>query len=442
MKIPEQISEILERLEDAGFEAFVVGGCVRDHMMGLAPHDFDITTSALPDEVERVFSFCRVVETGLKHGTVTVLYKGSQAEITTYRADGEYSDGRHPDSVYFTKNIEDDLSRRDFTMNGIAFSPKRGFVDPFGGQNDIKAGIIRCIGEPEKRFGEDALRILRALRFSSVLGFEIEENTANAARNLRGTLAKVSKERIFSELTTLLCGKDVRRVMMEFPEIFSEIIPPLEVMIGYEQHCIFHNSTVYEHTARAVENAPAEPALRLAMLFHDMGKPLCKTEGEDGAWHFYGHAEQSAILAEELLRDFRSSNELRERVVAIVKYHDYPLELSRKHIRKFISKVGIDRFRDIMYAHMADDGAKADFCRSRIEIARQSLEIGEEIAAEQSCLTVKDLAISGRDLKAIMEPSPQMGKVLGQLLSEVLDETLPNKKDALLDRARALISET
>ncbi len=441
MRIPEQIAEVLEKLENAGFEAYVVGGCVRDHKMGLAPHDFDVTTSALPEQVERVFSQCKVIETGLKHGTVTVLYKGSQVEITTFRADGEYSDGRHPDSVSFTTSIEDDLSRRDFTINGIAFSPKRGFVDPFGGEADINAGIIRCIGEPEKRFGEDALRILRALRFSSVLGFEIEENTAKAARELRETLNKVSKERIFSELTRLLCGKDVKRVMMQFSEIFSEIIPPLEVMIGYEQHCVYHNSTVYEHTARAVENAPAEPALRLAMLFHDMGKPLCKTEGEDGAWHFRGHAEQSARLAEEILRDFKCSNELRGRVVTIVKYHDYPLDLSQKHIRKFLSKVGIDSFRDIMFAHMADDGAKADFCRSRIEVARQSLEIAEQIAAEQPCLTVKDLEISGRDLKAFMEPSPRMGEVLKQLLSEVLDEILPNKKDALLKRALELIGQ-
>lgn len=440
MKLPEQICEILDSLENAGFSAYVVGGCVRDDMMGLAAHDFDVTTSAKPCEVERVFSHCKVVETGLKHGTVTVLYKGIQVEITTYRADGDYSDGRHPDSVSFTTDIKDDLSRRDFTMNGIAFSHKRGYVDPFGGAEDIRAGIIRCIGDPEQRFGEDALRILRALRFSSVLGFRIEDRTAQAIRENYGTLVKVSKERIFSELTRLLCGKDVRRVMMDFSEVFALLIPPLKEMIGYEQHCIYHNSTVYEHTARAVENAPAEPALRLAMLFHDMGKPLCKTEGEDGAWHFYGHAEQSAILADEILREYKSSNELRERVVSIVKYHDHPLELSKKHIRKMLSKIGFDRFRDIMFAHMADDGAKADFCRNRIEIARQSLEIAEEIVAEQPCLTLKDLALSGGDLKALMKPSPQMGELLKQLLNEVLEEKIENKKDALYKRAQEIIA--
>lgn len=440
MELPLHICEILEKLENKGYESYVVGGCVRDFFMGLSAHDFDITTAALPDEVCKVFSDCKVIETGLKHGTVTVLYKGTSVEITTFRSDGEYSDGRHPDYVSFTKNICDDLSRRDFTINGIAYSPKRGLVDPFGGISDINSKIIRCIGEPEKRFGEDSLRILRALRFSSVLGFEIDEKTASTIKELRSTLTRVSKERIFSEITRLLCGMDVRRVMMNFPDVFSEILPPLEVMIGYEQHCIYHNSTVYEHTARAVENAPCEPALRLAMLFHDMGKPLCKIEDMEGAWHFPGHANESMRLADELLREYKASNELRERIVTIVKYHDYPLDLSRKHIRKLLSKVGMERFRDIMYAHMADDGAKADFCRYRIDVARQAIDIAEEIAAEQACLTIKDLEISGTDLKAIMQPSPQMGAVLRKLLDEVLDETLKNEREILLLRAKEIIA--
>lgn len=441
MNLPDQICEILERLENAGFEAYVVGGCVRDYIMGLSAHDFDITTAALPEQVCGVFSDCKVIETGLKHGTVTVLYKGMSVEITTFRSDGEYSDGRHPDSVSFTTCIEDDLSRRDFTMNGIAYSPKRGFVDPFGGEQDIRAKLIRCIGNPHKRFGEDALRILRGLRFSSMLGFEIEAETAQAIKDLRDTLPRVSNERIFSELTRLLCGMDVRRVMMDFSDVFAEILPPLEVMIGYEQHCIYHNSTVYEHTARAVENAPCEPALRLAMLFHDMGKPLCKIEDMEGAWHFPGHANESMKLADELLRQYKASNELRERVTTIVKYHDYPLDLSRKHIRKLLAKVGMERFRDIMYAHMADDGAKANFCTYRIDIARQAIEIAEDITTQQACLSIKDLEISGTDLKAVMQPSPQMGAVLRRLLDEVLDEKLKNERNALLNRAKEIIAE-
>lgn len=441
MNLPEQICQILQRLEDAGFEAYVVGGCVRDYIMGLTPHDYDITTAATPDEVCAAFSDCKVIETGLKHGTVTVLFKGISVEITTFRADGEYSDGRHPDSVTFTRNIADDLSRRDFTMNGIAYSPLHGLVDPFGGEADIRAKVVRCIGEPHKRFGEDALRILRALRFSAVMGFEIEEKTAIAIHKLKNTLGKVSKERIFTELNRLICGMDVRRVMMDFSDVFAEILPPLEVMIGYEQHCIYHNSTVYEHTARAVENAPAEPALRLAMLFHDMGKPLCKIEDMEGAYHFPGHANESMRLADELLREYKSSSEMRERIITIVKYHDYPLDLSPKHIRRLLAKVGMERFRDIMYAHMADDGAKAAFCAYRIDIARQAIEIAEQITAEQACLSIKDLAVTGADLKEIMPPSPQMGKVLKQLLEEVLEETLRNDKQALMKRAEELISD-
>lgn len=441
MDLPVHICEILEKLEHKCYESYVVGGCVRDFYMGLIAHDFDITTSALPEEVCSVFSDCKVIETGLKHGTVTVLYKGTSVEITTFRSDGDYSDGRHPDSVSFTTSIEDDLSRRDFSINGIAYSPKRGLVDPFGGIDDINSKIIRCIGEPSRRFGEDSLRILRGLRFSAVLGFEIEDKTAQTIKEMRGTLSRVSNERIFSELIRLLCGMDVRRVMMEFSEVFSSILPPLEVMIGYEQHCIYHNSTVYEHTARAVENAPCEPALRLAMLFHDMGKPLCKIEDMEGAWHFPGHANESMRLADELLREYKASNELRERIVTIVKYHDYPLDLSRKHIRKLLSKVGMERFRDIMYAHMADDGAKADFCRYRIDVARQAIEIAEEIAAEQSCLSLKDLQVSGSDLKEFMQPSPQMGIVLHKLLDEVLDEKLKNEREVLISRAREIIAD-
>ncbi|MCH5205915.1 MAG: HD domain-containing protein [Oscillospiraceae bacterium] len=438
MEIPYHINEILNRLEEAGYRAYIVGGCVRDSLMGLVPHDYDITTSALPEDTERVFADCRIIETGIKHGTVTVLYKGIGVEITTFRVDGEYTDSRRPDSVTFTDRIEEDLSRRDFTINGIAYNPEKGLTDPFGGQQDISAGVIRCIGDPERRFSEDSLRILRALRFSSVLGFVIENNTAAAIREHKADLDNVSRERVFSELTRLLCGKDVRRVMMEFPEVFAQILPPLKAMIGYEQCSKYHNSDLYEHTARAVEAAPAEPAMRLAMLFHDMGKPACKSVGEDGQFHFYGHAEESVKIADGLLRELKSSNELRERIREIVRYHDIPVETSPKYIRRALSKHGIERFRDIMYSHMADDSAKADFVLPRIETARRALELAEEIAAQKPCLTLKSLAISGRDLLEFLPPSRQIGEILSTLLGEVVEEKLPNEKTALLKRAREL----
>lgn len=438
MELPFQISEILERLERSGYAAFVVGGCVRDALMGKQPHDYDITTSALPRETERVFSDCRVIETGIKHGTVTVLYKGQSVEITTFRVDGEYADGRHPTSVTFSRRVEDDLSRRDFTMNGIAYNPKIGLVDPFGGGRDIKSGIIRAIGSPERRFSEDALRILRALRFSSVLGFEIEERTAEAMTEHRSDLHKVSEERIFAELRQALCGSGIKRVMLEYPRIFAEIIPPLAGQIGYDQGSRYHNSTLYEHTARAVEAAPAEPALRLAMLFHDIGKPLCRTVGEDGECHYYGHAEKSTELADGLLRMLKCDNALRERVCAIVKYHDTPVDASRRIVKRRLSQHGAELFRDIMYAQIADSTAKSELGKARVEKARQCLETAEEIIAAQPCFTLKELAISGRDLLGIVSPSPLMGRILSELLGEVIEEKLPNEKNALLERAKEM----
>ena len=435
MELPFQIQEVIERLETAGFEAYVVGGCVRDYLMGITPHDFDVATSALPNEIERVFADTRVIETGIKHGTVTVLYKGMSTEITTYRVDGSYSDGRHPDSVSSSRNIEDDLSRRDFTVNGIAFNPKCGFVDPFGGADDIKKGVIRCIGEPGKRFGEDALRVLRALRFSAVLGFPIDERTAEAVIAHGKDLRRVSAERIFEELKRLLCGKNVKSVLMEFSAVFAEIIPPLKAEIGYDQGSKYHNSTLYEHTARAVEAAPPTVEMRFAMLFHDLGKPETRTVGEDGECHYYGHAEVSAAMSDKILRNLKSDNVLRERVVEIVRYHDIPVDTSRRYIRRQLAKHGAEVFADIMNAHIADNSAKFDFCRERIPKIREVLAIAEEISAEAPCLSVRSLDISGNDLRDIVPPSPLMGKILSKLLDEVIDEKLPNEKSALLKRA-------
>lgn len=440
MELPFQICEILARLETAGYSAFVVGGCVRDYLMGLIPHDFDITTSASPRETERVFADCRVIETGIKHGTVTVLYKGFSTEITTFRVDGEYSDGRHPDSVSFSSDIKDDLARRDFTMNGIAFSPKHGFVDPFEGERDIRAGVIRAIGDPDKRFSEDALRVVRALRFSATLGFAIEEQTAAAMAAHKNDLKKVSAERIFAELKRLVCGKDVKRVLLEFPEIFSVFLPPLAETIGYEQGSKYHDSTLCEHIARAVEAAPPRVEMRLAMLFHDIGKPRCKTV-KDGECHYYGHAQISAEMAEELLRALKCDNALRERVVHIVKYHDIPVDTGRRYIRRQLAKHGAELFADIMTAHIADDTAKAPHCLERIPKIREAMATAEQITREAPPLTIKKLAISGRDLKGIVEPSPLMGEILAKLLEEVVDETLPNEREALLERAKALLED-
>ncbi len=439
MELPQGIAEILAKLEAAGFEAYIVGGCVRDSLMGKQPHDFDITTSALPEETMAVFEGYKVIPTGLKHGTVTVLADGEPIEITTYRVDGEYADGRHPDEVRFTRSLSEDVSRRDFTMNGIAYSPTRGLFDEFNGAEDIRRGLIRCIGDPDKRFSEDALRILRALRFSAVLGFEIEQDTAQSIRRNVGLLKNVSGERILVELSKLLCGSNCGAVLRGYPEVFAQVIPELAPCVGYEQHSRFHSLTLYEHLAEAVENCPNEAGIRLAMLLHDIGKPLTQTEDDSGEWHFYAHAEKSAELADIALGRFHASNALRERVREIIRYHGMVPENTDKFIRRRLAKHGLSLFRDIMFAHIADDSAKAEFAKDRIPLWREIIRCAEEIDEQKPCLSVKQLAISGKELSALIPPSPKTGETLNYLLSGVLDGRFQNEREELLVQARRFL---
>lgn len=451
MILPENISRALDMLESAGHEAWVVGGCVRDSLMGIIPHDYDITTSALPAETEQVFAGYRLIETGLKHGTVTVLADGSPIEITTYRVDGEYRDSRRPERVTFTRNIRDDVSRRDFTMNGIAYNPKQGYFDEFGGAEDIKAGVIRCIGKPEKRFREDALRILRGLRFSASLGFEIEENTARAMHDTRELLNKISAERVFSELCGLLTGRNshrnIFRVLTEFRDIAAVIIPEFRKCTGFVQHSRFHRFDVYEHCVMSAQKAAEISAdsecrlpLTLAMLLHDIGKPQRFTLGEDGEGHFYGHAAVSADIAEDILRRLKCSNALRERVCTIVRYHDVPLSDTDKSVRRLLRKYGLETVRDICLAHICDDSAKTPECAGRCGEWCAVLSRAEALAPS-CCLTLKDLAVDGKALSGLMEPSPEMGKTLKFLLDEVINGNFPNEREFLLKEAAKYIAK-
>lgn len=451
MVLPENISRALDMLESAGHEAWVVGGCVRDSLMGIIPHDYDITTSALPAETEQVFAGYRLIETGLKHGTVTVLADGSPIEITTYRVDGEYRDSRRPERVTFTRNIRDDVSRRDFTMNGIAYNPKQGYFDEFGGAEDIKAGVIRCIGKPEKRFREDALRILRGLRFSASLGFEIEENTARAMHDTRELLNKISAERVFSELCGLLTGRNshlnIFRVLTEFRDIAAVIIPEFRECTGFVQHSRFHCFDVYEHCVMSAQKAAEISAgsecrlpLTLAMLLHDIGKPQRFTLGEDGEGHFYGHAAVSADIAEDILRRLKCSNALRERVCTIVRYHDVPLSDTDKSVRRLLRKYGLETVRDICLAHICDDSAKTPECAGRCGEWLAVLSRAEALAPS-CCLTLKDLAVDGKALSGLMEPSPEMGKALKFLLDEVINGNFPNEREFLLKEAAKYIAK-
>lgn len=451
MYLPENIAHALEMLECAGFEAWVVGGCVRDSLMGITPHDYDITTSALPEETERVFAGYRLIETGLKHGTVTVLVDNDPIEITTYRVDGEYRDSRRPEHVTFTRNIRDDISRRDFTMNGIAYSPKRGYFDEFGGTEDIKRGVIRCIGDPEKRFREDALRIMRGLRFSASLGFGIEENTARAMLNERELLKNISAERIFSELCGLLTGRSsgsfMYRTLTEFRDIAAVIIPEFRECFDFDQHSRFHCLDVYEHCVMSAEcaaqiagNSGCRLPLTLAMLLHDIGKPQRASRGYDGEGHFYGHAAVSADIADGILRRLKSSNALRERVCAIVRYHDVPLNDTDKSVRQLLRKYGLETVRDICMAHICDDMAKKPECRSRCDEWR-AVSARAEALAPSCCLTLKDLEIDGKALSGMIKPSPEMGQVLKFLLGEVINGNFPNEREFLLQEAAKYIAK-
>lgn len=450
MEIPSNIVRILDMLEDAGYEAYIVGGCVRDSLMGVPPHDYDVTTSALPEETEHVFSGMKLIETGLKHGTVTVLSEGEPVEITTYRVDGEYHDSRRPDSVSFTRSLREDIARRDFTMNGIAYSPRRGLFDEFGGGEDIRRGIIRCIGDPEKRFHEDALRILRGLRFAATLGFEIEPDTTRAMTDNRELLRNISAERVFSELSGLLTGRNsprnIRRIMGGFREIFAVIIPELAECFDFDQHSKYHRLDVYEHSTAAAECAagisagtPGQLPLTLAMLLHDIGKPRCFTRGEDGEGHFYGHAQISADIADGILRRLKTSTSLREQVCEIIKYHDVPLPENDRQLRRMLSRHGEELSRDIAMAHIADNMAKKPEFRSRCDDWREVIVRIPEMARE-SCLTIKSLAVDGKALSGIVPPSPLMGETLKYLLNGVVDGSFPNEREFLLQEAAKYIA--
>ncbi len=422
----------INMLSAAGHEAWIVGGCVRDLLMGKIPHDWDMTTSAEPEETKRVFANCHTIDTGIKHGTVTVMMDGEPLEITTYRVDGEYSDNRHPGEVTFTKSLDEDLLRRDFTMNAIAYAPERGLADPYGGRADIALGIIRCVGEPLQRFREDGLRILRALRFTSVLGFEIEKSTAAAIREERELLRNISAERIREELTKLLCGKNAAAVLREYADVIGVVIPEILPMVGFEQHNEHHCHDVWEHTLSAVENIPPEPALRWAALFHDMGKPSTFSMGEDGVGHFYGHAPRSAQLSGDIMQRLRFDNESRERILTLVRHHDGPLEADAKFLKRKLGKLGEKGFFELIALCRADNMAQAEAYRHRQMHYDEVERIAREILAGDSCFTLKNLAVNGHDLMALGYKGKAIGDALQSLLEAVMDEMVENEKETLL----------
>jgi len=432
--MPPQVKAALKRLEDAGYEAYIVGGCVRDGLMGHIPDDYDITTSAFPEEVARVFAENRVIETGIKHGTLTVIVDNMPLEITTFRVDGEYTDSRHPSSVSFTRSLKEDVMRRDFTMNAIACGRDGSIIDYYDGAEDIECGVIRCVGDAEKRFCEDALRIMRALRFSSVLGFEIEEQTRRAAFANKERLANVSAERIYVELIKLLCGKNVRRILMEYIDILGVVVPELLPMKGFCQQNSYHIYDVLEHTAAAVESIAPEPVLRLAALFHDCGKPASFTMDEDGTGHFYGHSQISAQKADEALLRLKTDTATRRTVTELVNCHDIELTADRKCVKRRMCKLGEEMFFLMLEHKRADCIAQNPSLRSRLEEYDEIERIAKKIIEERECFSVSSLAVNGSDLiEAGVEKGKMIGDILSELLDEVIAERVKNEKSELLE---------
>lgn len=438
IEIPSQVNRAIEILGNAGHSAYVVGGAVRNILMGIPVNDWDITTSALPEETLRLFDEFKTIETGLQHGTVTVIIDHMPLEITTYRIESGYSDNRHPDKVDFTDKVKDDLSRRDFTVNAIAYSPSSGFADPFDGQSDIKSKTIRCVGDADTRFGEDALRILRALRFSSMLGFKIHPDTADSIRRNYKLLKNISVERIFVELSKLLCGKDAGRILREYEEVIFYILPELKPMKNCAQNHERHIYDVWGHTVKSVESIDPIPELRFAMLFHDSGKPHVKTTDENGTDHFYQHGKVSQKITSDALSRLKTSNKFRWHVCNLVEYHDFlPHKITKKTYKKYMGKLGTDTVKELFEIRKADVSAQnPKFLAESLAENEAGKKILTEIENEAACFKLSDLAINGSDLiKSGLPSSPEIGRILAILLDEVMDEKLLNDKNALLSRA-------
>ena len=440
IQIPEHALTVVERLERYGYEAYVVGGCVRDSLLGRSPKDWDVCTNALPEEVLRVFRRFHVIKTGLQHGTVTVMVSHQPVEVTTFRIDGAYTDNRHPDSVNFVSRVEEDLARRDFTINAMAYNPTRGLVDAFGGQEDLRAGIIRCVGEPDARFNEDGLRILRALRFAARYNFGIETETAFSIHRNRHLLENVSVERIFAELKGILVGEGVLGMMQAFPDVFAVIIPELAPAIGFDQRNPHHCYDVWTHIAHAVQAGPADEVLRLALLLHDIAKPATFTLGEDGKGHFYDHGQVGADMARDILLHLKSDTATLQNVVTLVREHDRVLPTTAPGMRRLIGKLGIGTLQQLLSIKQADMSAQSTHEREQKKATlRDARLLLEDVLDEAPAFTVSDLAITGRDLIALgVKPGPAMGNILKTLLSEVQDELLDNTPGALSARAREL----
>lgn len=429
---------IIKILNDKGHKAYYVGGCVRDSIMGNIPHDFDIATSAMPCECIEIFRDYgfNVIETGIKHGTVTVIINHLPYEVTTFRIDGEYKDKRHPESVRFVGNLKEDIARRDFTVNALAYHPKEGLIDFFEGQEDIKNKVIRCVGEPEKRFEEDALRILRALRFAARFNFTIEYKTSEAVKKCCVRLKDISAERVYAELCGILISQKPADIIREYLPVFGVLIPELLPAVNFRQNSKWHIYDVFEHTMSALDNTPADINIRLAVLFHDLGKPLVYTQDELGCGHFKGHQKVSCDIARKIMRRLKADNKTTDSVCNLVLHHDDRIPVTREAIIGLIRRMGREDALRAVYVEMADNMAqKQDMVRERaceLKVLKDELE--KQLNSDELCVTVSDLDISGSDIISAGIPAgPLVGKVLSFLLDAVTEGKASNSRQELLE---------
>ena len=437
IKMPECAAKIIEKLEKSGYKAYAVGGCIRDSIMGKVPYDWDICTSALPEEVLKVLGERNIVENGLKHGTVTVHINGENYEITTFRTDGEYVDNRHPENVTFVRDLKDDLSRRDFTMNALAYNDSEGLTDIFGGKDDINNGIIRCVGDPDKRFNEDALRILRALRFSSQLCFSIDEKTSVSIHKNAELLKNISAERIMSEFTKILMGRNVEKVLLDYSDVIAVFIPEIKAMSGFEQHNPHHVYDVWEHTVKAVACVKNERILRLAAFFHDIGKPNTFTMDDNEKGHFHGHPEVSDRMANEILKRLKTDNNTISKVRLLIKLHDLRPKADAKNVRRLMYETGSECFPLLMEIKRADTLAQnPETHKYKLEYIARLEEIYKQEPEKKSAFNLKTLAVNGRDIINMgIKDGRKIGMILEFLLDRVIDGDIENDKQVLLEKA-------
>lgn len=434
MKIPVYAQTVLEKLNKNGFEAYFVGGCVRDYIMGKAPYDFDITTNATPDEIKAVFKDFKTVLTGEKHGTVTVVSENNNIEVTTYRVDGSYADSRHPDSVSFTQSLTEDLARRDFTMNAICFNTD--FVDPFSGIEDIGKRVIRTVGESDKRFCEDALRIMRALRFSATLGFRIEEETEKSIHKNAHLLKMVSEERLYSEFSKLIMGKWAEEVLLKYYDVIGVFIPEILPCVGFDQKSKYHIYDVYTHMVKAVGFAKNDLRVKLAAFFHDIGKPQCFSIDENGG-HFKGHSKISAHITRDVLERLKVDNVTKNTVKELVYEHQRDIVPEKKYVKRALSKFSFEFFDLLMEIKKADTLAHSEIAMVNLTLIDKLCRLKEEICADDECVSLKSLKVNGHDLiKEGISEGTEIGRILNLLLEKVMDGEIENEKEKLIEEIK------